>query len=64
MAATQAFQPDEIVYHPKALGSYHIAEKLAIPAMLSLALPLYTSTSAFPAPMLSPTCRLAVGLTG
>jgi sterol 3beta-glucosyltransferase len=43
---------DVIVYHPKALGSYHIAEKLEIPLILSLALPLYTPTSAFPAPML------------
>ncbi len=49
--AVQAFQPDLMVYHPKMLGSYHIAEKLAIPACLSLALPFQTPTRAFPNPM-------------
>ena len=49
--AVQAFQPDAIVYHPKMLGSYHIAEKLQIPAWLSLALPFQTPTRAFPNPM-------------
>lgn len=49
--AVQAFQPDVIVYHPKMLGSYHIAEKLQIPAWLSLALPFQTPTCAFPNPI-------------
>jgi len=49
--AVQAFQPDAIVYHPKMLGSYHIAEKLGIPSWLSLALPFQTPTRAFPNPM-------------
>ena len=49
--AAQAFQPDVIVYHPKMLGSYHIAEKLQIPAWLSLALPFQTPTRAFPNPI-------------
>lgn len=31
--AAQAFQPDAIIYHPKCLGSYHIAEKLDVPAI-------------------------------
>jgi sterol 3beta-glucosyltransferase len=52
-AAAQAFSPDLIIYHPKALGSYHIAEKLRIPAILSLPLPFYTPTSAFPNPFFS-----------
>lgn len=49
--AVQAFQPDLMIYHPKMLGSYHIAEKLQIPAWLSLALPFQTPTRAFPNPM-------------
>ncbi len=49
--AVQAFQPDAMVYHPKMLGSYHIAEKLAIPSWMSLALPFQTPTRAFPNPM-------------
>lgn len=49
--AVQAFQPDAMVYHPKMLGSYHIAEKLGIPAWMSLALPFQTPTRAFPNPM-------------
>ncbi|MBX3015112.1 MAG: glycosyltransferase family 1 protein [Caldilineaceae bacterium] len=49
--AVQAFQPDVIVYHPKMLGSYHIAEKLQIPAWMSLALPFQTPTRAFPNPL-------------
>lgn len=49
--AVQAFQPDVLVYHPKMLGSYHIAEKLEIPAWMSLALPFQTPTRAFPNPI-------------
>jgi sterol 3beta-glucosyltransferase len=52
-AAAQAFQPDLIVYHPKCLGSYHVAEKLRIPVVMSLPLPFYTPTREFPIPFLS-----------
>lgn len=51
--AVQAFQPGAIVYHPKMLGSYHIAEKLGIASWMSLALPFQTPTRAFPNPMFS-----------
>jgi sterol 3beta-glucosyltransferase len=51
--AALAFQPDLIIYHPKCLGSYHVAEKLQIPAMLSLPLPFYTPTRAFPVPFMA-----------
>lgn len=57
-AAAQAFQPDLIVYHPKCLGSAQVAEKLDVPAILSLPLPFFTPTSAFPIPFLS---QLALG---
>jgi sterol 3beta-glucosyltransferase len=40
-----------LIYHPKALAGYHIAEKLQIPGFVSLLLPLFTPTSAFPSPI-------------
>ncbi len=43
---------DAIVYHPKTLGGYHIAEKLDVPAFLSLPVPMYSPTRAFPNPAL------------
>jgi sterol 3beta-glucosyltransferase len=56
--AAESFQPDLIVYHPKMLGSLHIAEKLDIPAVLTLPLPFYTPTADFPVPFLA---RFALG---
>jgi UDP:flavonoid glycosyltransferase YjiC (YdhE family) len=41
-----------VIYHPKALGGYSIAEKLGIPGILALPLPLYSPTAAFPSPIL------------
>jgi sterol 3beta-glucosyltransferase len=55
--AAQAIGPDVIVYHPKMLGSYHIAEKLGIPLLMAIPLPCYTPTRAFPHPFLA-TLRL------
>jgi sterol 3beta-glucosyltransferase len=46
---------DVIVYHPKTLAGYHIAEKLRIPVFLSLPLPAYTPTGAFANPLLGTT---------
>jgi sterol 3beta-glucosyltransferase len=51
--AAQAFAPDAIVYHPKMLASYHIAEKLAIPCLFAIPMPLYTPTRAYPTPFLA-----------
>lgn len=48
--AARAWEPDVLVYHPKMLASYHIAEKLGIPAVLAIPLPFYTPTRAFPNP--------------
>src|SRR5215204_4553346 len=39
-AAAQSVQPDFILYHPKSLGSYHIAEKLNLPLAMALPLPM------------------------
>ncbi len=49
--AARALQPDVLVYHSKALGSHHIAEKLGVAEVLAMPLPL-TRTRAFPVPML------------
>ena len=51
--AAHSFQPDLIVYHPKCMGSYHVAEKLNIPAIMSIPLPFYTPTKAFPVPFMA-----------
>ena len=48
--AARAFGPDMLVYHPKMLGSYHIAEKLGLPLAMAIPLPFYTPTRAFPNP--------------
>ncbi len=40
-----------IIFHPKALGSVHIAERLGVPAVLALTLPCLTPTRMFPNPM-------------
>lgn len=49
---------EAIIYHPKTLGGYHIAEKLNIPAFMSVPLPLYTPTSAFANPIMPQNIRL------
>ncbi|MFZ6028487.1 MAG: glycosyltransferase [Chloroflexota bacterium] len=41
-----------IIYHPKAMAGYHIAEKLNVPAFLAMALPAYSPTQAFANPAL------------
>jgi sterol 3beta-glucosyltransferase len=51
--AALTFKPDLIIYHPKCLGSLHVAEKLNIPAIASLPLPLFTPTREFPVPFMS-----------
>ncbi len=39
---------DALIYHPKALGGYHIAERLGIPGFLGAPFPAFTPTRAFP----------------
>ena len=43
---------DAIVYHPKAMGGYHVAEALGVPAFLALPVPALSPTGAFPVPVL------------
>jgi sterol 3beta-glucosyltransferase len=49
---------DVLVYHPKTLAGYHIAEKLKLPVFMSMPLPAFTPTAAFPNPILPPNLRL------
>jgi sterol 3beta-glucosyltransferase len=43
---------DAVVYHPKAMGGYHVAEALGVPGFLALPVPALSSTRAFPVPVL------------
>ncbi len=47
-----ASDADAIIYHPKSLAGYHIAEKKKIPAFLFLPTPLLVPTKEFPLPLL------------
>ena len=47
--AAQAFEPEMIVFHPKLMAAPHIAEKMAIPAVLVFLQPMFVPTRAFPA---------------
>lgn len=49
----QRTRPTVIVAHPKALGGFHIAERLGIPFVASLPLPFLTPTGDFPIPFLA-----------
>lgn len=51
-AVARALQPGAVIYHPKVLAGYHIAEKLEVPGFLAMALPGYSPTQAFFNPML------------
>ncbi|MEV0385434.1 glycosyltransferase [Nonomuraea sp. NPDC050643] len=45
-------EADVVVYHPKTLGGPYVAEKLGVPAVAGLLLPLYVPTAAFASPIL------------
>ncbi|NIL58317.1 glycosyltransferase [Salinispora arenicola] len=47
-AAAQQAEPDVIVYHPKALAGPHVAEKLGVPVVLALPVPVSVPTGDFP----------------
>lgn len=51
--AAQRADPTIILAHPKALGGFHIAERLGVPFVASLPLPFLTPTAAFPIPFLT-----------
>ena len=45
--AAQAAKPDTIIFHPKAMAGSHIAEKLGIPAIIAVPVPLIVPTAEF-----------------
>lgn len=45
--AAMAVQPDMIVFHPKGIGGAYIAEKLDIPALMAIPVPLLVPTAKF-----------------
>jgi UDP:flavonoid glycosyltransferase YjiC (YdhE family) len=47
-----SLEADAVVYHPKALGGYHVAEALGVPGFLALASPALSPTREFPNPLL------------
>jgi sterol 3beta-glucosyltransferase len=42
------FQPDLVIYHPKAMAGPHLAEKYGTPRIMSIPLPIFTPTAEFP----------------
>ena len=50
--AVVSLEADAVVYHPKALGGYHVAEAMGIPGFLALASPALSPTREFPVPVL------------
>jgi UDP:flavonoid glycosyltransferase YjiC (YdhE family) len=49
---TACMDAQAIVYHPKALAGYHLADKLNIPCFLAHPVPAFSVTSAFASPLL------------
>lgn len=47
-----------ILYHPKILGAPYMGEALGVPAVMSMALPVMTPTSAYPNPVMPPSLKL------
>jgi sterol 3beta-glucosyltransferase len=47
---TTARSAELFIYNPAALGGYHIAEKLGVPAFAAFPTPLYSPTREFPSP--------------
>jgi sterol 3beta-glucosyltransferase len=60
---TQAVQDsDAIIYHPKTLAGPHLVQKLGIPGIAAITVPMLTPTSAFPLPgVMNPNLRLGAG---
>ena len=46
--AVQKAKPDLLIFHPKAYGGPHFAEKLGIPVIMATPLPIYVPTTEFP----------------
>lgn len=49
---------EALVYHPKPLAGFHLAERLGVPAFVAMPAPILTPTSEFPNPILPQNLRL------
>lgn len=49
---TACMDAQAIVYHPKAMAGYHLAERLNVPCFLAHPVPAFSATAAFPNPLL------------
>jgi sterol 3beta-glucosyltransferase len=49
--AARQFQPELMIYHPKAIGVSHLGERLSCPTVLASPLPGFTPTAEFASPM-------------
>lgn len=47
-ASAKEAEPDLILFHPKAFGGPHYAEKLGVPAFMAFYLPMYVPTAEYP----------------
>lgn len=47
----RAYSPDVVVFHPKPLAGPHIAERLGVPGLMAIPLPVYHPTRAYPSAM-------------
>lgn len=43
--------PDIVVYAPKTLGAPHLADRLGVPSIAALPIPLFSPTARFPSPL-------------
>jgi sterol 3beta-glucosyltransferase len=50
--AVASSRADAVIYHPKAIGGYHVAEALGVPGFLAFPIPALSPTRAFPTPVL------------
>jgi sterol 3beta-glucosyltransferase len=41
-----------VIYHPKAMAGYSLAERHGLPAILAMPIPIFSPTAAFPSPIL------------
>ncbi len=51
LATLRDSDADVVVYAPKSLGATHLADRLGVPSIAALPVPLFTPTSRFPSPL-------------
>ena len=51
VATLQDSDADVVVYAPKSLGAHHLADRLGVPSIAALPVPLFSPTTRFPSPL-------------